>query len=271
MGSVEMDWRRARDLPHSSAPRFSGALRARGTRDAGTLRPTPAPRRQWTVPIRAQSGVPLRRVHDRRTGAFPRQHARAGLRGRRGTRLPPLRGPLRTTTTAPAASTTTHAPTTTTTQGEVIQCCVPSSPMGPIDTCMLLTDSQCRTQEGLNAGPGSCSPNPCVRCCVRSSPGGAFDCIHVSSEMACTDQGGLAAGPGNCSPSPCPTTTAPGATTTTTTGAAPTSTTSTATTRPPTTTTTLLTCSGVFPRCGGSCPVGKHCRPFGRTKSCVCR
>ena len=95
LGSVEMDWRRARDLPHSSAPRFSGALRARGTRDAGTLRPTPAPRRQWTVPIRAQSGVPLRRVHDRRTGAFPRQHARAGLRGRRGTRLPPLRGPLR--------------------------------------------------------------------------------------------------------------------------------------------------------------------------------
>src|SRR5207247_1819098 len=176
--------------------------------------------------------------------------------------------PVSTTT---AASTTTHAPTTTTTQGEVIQCCVPSSPMGPIDTCMLLTDSQCSTQEGLNAGPGSCSPNPCVRCCVRSSPGGAFDCIHVSSEMACTDQGGLAAGPGNCSPSPCPTTTAPGATTTTTTGAAPTSTTSTATTRPPTTTTTLLTCSGVFPRCGGSCPVGKHCRPFGRTKSCVCR
>src|SRR5213594_2850029 len=57
--------------------------------------PPPAPRRQWTVPIRAQSGVPLRRVHDRRAGAFPRQHERAGLRGRRGTRLPPLRGPLR--------------------------------------------------------------------------------------------------------------------------------------------------------------------------------
>src|SRR5438034_1024172 len=106
------------------------------------------------------------------------------------------------------------------------------------------------------------------QCC--GSAGGAFvgECV---AETACDANQPLSAGPGNCSPSPCPTTTAPGATTTTTTGAAPTSTTSTATTRPPTTTTTLLTCSGVFPRCGGSCPVGKHCRPFGRTKSCVCR
>jgi len=117
------------------------------------------------------------------------------------------------------------------------------------------------------------------QCC--GSVGGAFvgECV---AETACDANHPLSVGPGSCSPNPCPlttTTTAPGATTTTTTGAAPTTTiqappttTTTTTTRPPTTTTTLRMCSGgVFPQCGGSCPVGKHCRPFGRTKSCVCR
>src|SRR5207244_8740538 len=42
LGSVEMDWRRARDRAHSTASRLLGALRARGARDAGTVRPTPA-------------------------------------------------------------------------------------------------------------------------------------------------------------------------------------------------------------------------------------
>src|SRR5207244_10673307 len=68
LGSVEMDRRGPRHPPHSPAPRLPAALRARGARDASTLRPTPAPRRQRTVPLRAQSGLPVRRVHHRRAG-----------------------------------------------------------------------------------------------------------------------------------------------------------------------------------------------------------
>src|SRR5207248_2136117 len=113
-----------------------------------------------------------------------------------------------TTTTAPPPETTTTVPTeTTTTTTEppppTIQCCVQSSATGAFDTCMLLTPAQCSAQGGQDAGPGSCSPNPCP-------PGGATT-----------------------------TTTAPPATTTTTT--APPATTTTTTAPPATTTTTQAT------------------------------
>src|SRR5439155_1555403 len=144
-------------------------------------------------------------------------------------------GSLASTPAGVPVSTTTTSTTTTTT--EVQKQCCGSAGGAFVGECV--AETACDANHPLSVGPGSCSPNPCP--------------------------------PNTTMPTTSPTTTAPGATTTTTTGAAPTSTTSTATTRPPTTTTTLLTCSGVFPRCGGSCPVGKHCRPFGRTKSCVCR
>ena len=71
-----------------------------------------------------------------------------------------------TTTTAPPPETTTTVPTetTTTTTGPpptTIQCCVQSSATGAFDTCMLLTPAECSAQGGQDAGPGSCSPNPC--------------------------------------------------------------------------------------------------------------
>src|SRR5438128_641849 len=75
-----------------------------------------------------------------------------------------------TTTTTPTATTTTTttptATTTTTTTPTQTQCCVQSSAGGAFDTCMLLTPAQCSAQGGQDAGPGSCSPNPCP-------PGGA--------------------------------------------------------------------------------------------------
>ena len=77
-------------------------------------------------------------------------------------------GSTTTTTTTPAATTTTGAATTTTTGGATTtttpaqtQCCVQSSATGAFDTCMLLTPAECSAQGGQDAGPGSCSPNPC--------------------------------------------------------------------------------------------------------------
>ena len=68
-------------------------------------------------------------------------------------------GSTTTTTTTPGATTTTTTPGQT-------QCCVQSSAGGAFDTCTLLTPAECSAQGGQDAGPGSCSPNPCP-------PGGA--------------------------------------------------------------------------------------------------
>ena len=203
-------------------------------------------------------------------------------------------GSLASTPAGVPVSTTTTSTTTTTTDYQK-QCC---GSVGGAFVGECVAETACDANHPLSVGPGSCSPNPCplttttapattttsttqaqVQCCGLE--GGAFvgQCVV---ETTCDANHPYNFGPGSCSPNPCPlttTTTAPGATTTTTTGAAPTTTiqappttTTTTTTRPPTTTTTLRMCSGgVFPQCGGSCPVGKHCRPFGRTKSCVCR
>src|SRR5205809_600776 len=132
-----------------------------------------------------------------------------------------------TTTTAPPPETTTTVPTetTTTTTGPpptTIQCCVQSSATGAFDTCMLLTPEQCSAQGGQDAGPGSCSPNPCP-------PGGAT--TTTTAPPATT------------------TTTTEVTTTTTTTGPVATTTTIvTTTTTPITTTTTLAGCCGFSPK-----------------------
>ncbi len=131
------------------------------------------------------------------------------------------------TTTAPAATTTTTTgpgATTTTTQAP-IQCCEQSSPMGAFVDCLLLSDTECATQNGINAGAGTCSPNPCP----PSSTTTPAPAATTTTAPAATT-----------------TTTGPAATTTTT---APVATTTTTTTTPVTTTTTLGTqCCGFSPK-----------------------
>ena len=141
-----------------------------------------------------------------------------------------------TTTTAPPPETTTTVPTetTTTTTGPpptTIQCCVQSSATGAFDTCMLLTPEQCSAQGGQDAGPGSCSPNPCP-------PGGATTTTTAPPATTTTTTA-----------PPATTTTTEVTTTTTTTGPVATTTTIvTTTTTPITTTTTLAGCCGFSPK-----------------------
>src|SRR5439155_6234906 len=68
-------------------------------------------------------------------------------------------GSLASTPAGVPVSTTTTS-TTTTTQAQ-IQCCVQSSPMGAFDSCMLVSETQCAAQNGMNIGAGDCSSKPC--------------------------------------------------------------------------------------------------------------
>ena len=150
-----------------------------------------------------------------------------------------------TTTTAPPPETTTTVPTetTTTTTGPpptTIQCCVQSSATGAFDTCMLLTPEQCTAQGGQDAGPGSCSPNPCP-------PGGATTTTTAPPATTTTTEVTTT----TTTTGPVATTTTIVTTTTTTTTTGPIATTTTivtTTTTPITTTTTLAGCCGFSPK-----------------------
>ena len=86
----------------------------------------------------------------------------------------------------------------------VIQCCVQSSPMGPLDTCVIETPAECAAAGGISHGLGSCSPNPCLtQCCVQSSPMGPLDTCVIETPEQCAAQGGIDHGSGTCSPNPC--------------------------------------------------------------------
>src|SRR5438034_5200806 len=113
--------------------------------------------------------------------------------------------PAVTTTTAPSATTTTTGPaaTTTTTTPTQTQCCVQSSAGGAFDTCMLLTPAQSSAQAGQDAGPGSCSPNPCPPGPTTTTTTGPVATTTTTAPVATT------------------TTTAPAATTPTTSPTAP--------------------------------------------------
>ena len=94
-------------------------------------------------------------------------------------------GSTTTTATFPPTTTSGGATTTTTTPGQT-QCCVQSSATGAFDTCVLLTPADCSAQGGQDAGPGSCSPNPCP-------PGGATT-TTAPAETTTTTQPGSASG-----------------------------------------------------------------------------
>src|SRR4051812_43294641 len=127
-----------------------------------------------------------------------------------------------TTTTISSTSTSISTSTTSTSTStssstslaQTIQCCLPSSPGGAMGSaggafvCSLETADACAAAGGTNAGPGSCTPDPCngasttstsssssttssvtttststststsiaqnIQCCLPSSPGGAM-------------------------------------------------------------------------------------------------
>jgi hypothetical protein len=77
-----------------------------------------------------------------------------------------------TTTTLPPHTTSTTVTTTTTitTPLGAIQCCVQSSPIGAFNSCILVTATECSGQNGIDVGPGSCSPNPCPPSTTTTAP-----------------------------------------------------------------------------------------------------
>ena len=157
--------------------------------------------------------------------------------------------PAETTTTTVAETTTTTAVGATTTTQPSIQCCVKSSPTGAFVDCMLLGDTQCASQNGINAGPGICSPNPCPPS-TTTTTGAAT--TTTTTPAATTTTTTPAATTTTTAPAATTTTTAPAATTTTTAPAATTTTTApaatTTTTTSAATTTTLAGCCGFSPK-----------------------
>jgi len=125
------------------------------------------------------------------------------------------------------------------------QCCVPTSAGGAFDStmgaflCRVLTSDECTAQNGIDEGPGTCSPDPCptggsssttltttttmvttttamastIQCCVASSNAGAFTRKHgptgatcvVTTAADCQTRNGVDVGPGTCSPNACTT------------------------------------------------------------------
>ncbi|HJQ82861.1 MAG TPA: hypothetical protein VKA21_02210 [Candidatus Binatia bacterium] len=132
-----------------------------------------------------------------------------------------------TTTQAPGTTTTSAAPTTTTTTEGLIQCCVPTSVGGAFDNCILVTATSCAGQSGINAGAGTCDPNPC--------PPGATTSTTAAPTTTTTEA------PTTTTTTLATTTTTQAATTTTTAAATTTTTIATTTTTAAPTTTTIAT------------------------------